>query len=49
MQKQINKLDFNGQNIYSGIDTHKNQWTITVMVEDRLLCCKAREASSFSK
>ena len=36
MQKQINKLDFSGQNIYSGIDTHKNQWTITVMVEDRL-------------
>ena len=34
MQKQINKLDFTGQNIYAGIDAHKKQLTITVMVED---------------
>ena len=34
MQKQINKLDFSGQNIYTGIDAHKQRWTITVMVED---------------
>ena len=35
MQKQINKLDFTGTNIYSGIDTHKSQWTVTVMVENK--------------
>jgi hypothetical protein len=34
MQIQSNKLDFTGQNIYSGIDTHKKQWTVTVMVEN---------------
>ena len=34
MQKQINKLNYSGQNIYSGIDTHKRQWTVTVMVEN---------------
>jgi len=34
MQKQINKLDYKGQNIFTGIDAHKKQWTITVMVEN---------------
>ena len=35
MQEQINKLDFMGQNIYSGIDTHKSQWTVSIMVNER--------------
>ena len=36
MQTQRNKLDYNGQNIYVGIDTHKTQWTVTVMVEGNM-------------
>jgi transposase len=35
MQKQINKLDFSGQNIYSGIDVHLNDWKVTIMVGER--------------
>ena len=35
MQTQRNKLNYNGQNIYLGIDTHKKHWTVTVMVENQ--------------
>lgn len=35
MQKQVSKkLDFSGQNIYVGLDTHKKQITVTVMGEN---------------
>jgi transposase len=31
MQVQRNKLNFEGQNIYAGIDVHKKEWTVTIM------------------
>lgn len=34
MPKQINKMDFNGQNIYCGIDVHDKSWKTTILVED---------------
>ena len=34
MRKQVNKLDFSGQNIYVGLDTHKKQITVTIMGEN---------------
>lgn len=34
MEIQMNKLDFNGTNIYAGIDTHKNSWKVTVWVDN---------------
>lgn len=33
METQINKLDFNGQNIYVGFDVHLKSWTVTIMTE----------------
>jgi transposase len=33
MQTQKNKLDFKDQNIYIGLDVHKNSWKVTVMAE----------------
>ena len=33
MQTQVTKLDFTGQNIYSGIDAHLKRWSVTIMVE----------------
>ena len=33
MQTQINQLNFNGQNIYAGIDTHKKSWKVTIMTD----------------
>ncbi len=30
MLSKINKLDFTGQNIYAGIDTHKKQFTVSI-------------------
>jgi transposase len=34
MQTQSNKLNFSGANVYTGIDTHKNSWKVTVWVDD---------------
>jgi transposase len=34
MQKQVKELDFSGQNIYVGLDTHKKQLTVTILGED---------------
>ena len=34
MQTQVKQLDFSGQNIYCGLDVHKRQVTVTVMVEE---------------
>ncbi|WP_372948551.1 IS110 family transposase [Mariniphaga sp.] len=34
MPKQINKMDFKGQNIYCGIDVHNKSWKTTILVED---------------
>ena len=34
MSRKIKELDFNGVNIYSGIDTHLKNWRITIMIED---------------
>lgn len=34
MQKQINKTDFKGQNIYCGIDVHNKSWKTTILVEE---------------
>lgn len=34
MQKQVKELDFSGQNIYVGLDTHKKQITATVLGDD---------------
>jgi transposase len=33
MQKQSNKLDFSGQNIYVGFDVHLKDWKVTIMSE----------------
>jgi transposase len=33
MQEQINKLEFNGKNIYVGIDVHKISWTVTIVLD----------------
>jgi transposase len=33
MPTQINKIDFNGQNIYVGVDVHLKSWKVTVMTE----------------
>ena len=32
MQEKNNTLNFNGQDIYVGIDTHLRQWTVTIML-----------------
>lgn len=34
MREQVKKLDFGGQNIYVGLDTHKKQITVTVLGEN---------------
>jgi transposase len=44
MQVQRNKLNFEGQNIYAGIDVHKKDWTVTIMTEQlehKKFCQKA--------
>lgn len=33
MEKQSNKLDFTGQNIYAGFDVHLKSWSVTIMTE----------------
>jgi len=33
MQTQKNELNFNGQNIYVGIDVHLKSWTVTIRSE----------------
>ena len=33
MQKQSNKLDFKGKNIYVGIDVHKMSWVVTIILD----------------
>jgi transposase len=33
MRTQSNKLDFTGQNIYVGFDTHKKNWSVTIMTD----------------
>ena len=33
MQKQNLELNFEGQNIYAGIDVHLKSWTVTVLTE----------------
>lgn len=34
MPKQINKMDFKGQNIYCGIDVHDKSWKSSIIVEN---------------
>ena len=34
MQRQVKQLDFSGQNIYVGLDTHKKQITVTILGEN---------------
>ena len=34
MQHQVKELNFGGQNIYVGLDTHRNQTTVTVLGEN---------------
>jgi len=38
MQTQNYKLNFAGQNIYAGFDSHKKDWTVTIMHEN--IVCK---------
>lgn len=33
MQRQINELNFTGQNIYVGIDVHLKSWNVTILTE----------------
>ena len=37
MRGKVNKLDFNGQNIYVGIDVHLKSWSVTVLSESSVL------------
>jgi transposase len=37
MQMQSNTLNFEGQNIYAGIDVHKKNWTVSIVMDDLLL------------
>jgi len=37
MQEQITPLNFEGQNIYVGMDVHKNSWTVSVLMNNMLL------------
>jgi transposase len=32
--KQINKLDFSGQDIYIGIDTGKKSWKVSILTKE---------------
>jgi hypothetical protein len=34
MQTQVTRLDFTGQNIYTGIDVHKKDWRVSIYSED---------------
>ena len=34
MLRQSNKIDFNGRNIYVGIDVHLKSWKVTIMTEE---------------
>jgi transposase len=34
MQMQIKTLDFTGQNIYAGIDTHKKSWKVSIYTDE---------------
>ena len=34
MEKTVNKLDYSGQNIYIGLDTHLKSWKTTIRVGD---------------
>lgn len=34
METKTNKLDFSGQNIYVGLDTHKNSWKVTILTDN---------------
>lgn len=43
MQRQIKKLNFEGQNIYIGIDVHKKDWKVSIMsahLEHKAFCQK---------
>jgi transposase len=33
METKTNKLDFTGQNIFIGLDTHKNSWKVTILTD----------------
>lgn len=37
MQTQVKNLDFKGQKIYVGMDTHKNSWKISIVHDELLL------------
>ena len=37
MLTQSNKIDFNGQHIYAGIDAHLRSWNVTVMTEELII------------
>ncbi|HUV01335.1 MAG TPA: transposase, partial [Bacteroidales bacterium] len=34
MQTQVRTLDFTGQNIYTGIDTHKKNWRVSIYSDE---------------
>jgi transposase len=34
MQAQVKTLDFTGQNIYAGIDVHKNNWKVSIYTDE---------------
>jgi transposase len=34
MEAQVKKIDFTGQNIYVGFDSHLKSWKVTIMAED---------------
>ena len=37
MQEQISPINFEGQNIYVGMDVHKKSWTVSVLMDNVLL------------
>ena len=34
MSSKSKELDFNGKNIYAGIDTHLKNWRVTIMLDE---------------
>jgi len=37
MPTQINKLNFESQNIYAGFDVHLKDWKVTILSEEMML------------
>ena len=48
MSSKSKELDFNGINIYAGIDTHLKNWRVTIMVEETYYKTFSADPNAFS-